>query len=169
MWMMKRHDRALSETFSVVIIALLVVAAAILLVASLTGVITNLLQKPALFSVQGLEYDIGSDIHMIGLFHQQGDAVNLNGTAQKTGTGTVSLSIIDNTGSYPVKPGLVSGSDWRPGTMIYVYQRIGGGYLFSDVAPGSGSVKNLDDGTYTVLIVDDKAQTLLHSLSITIS
>jgi len=168
MWIMKRHDRAVSETFSVVIITLLVIAAAVLLVASLTGVITNLLQKPALFSVQTVQYETSGGT-IIGLFHQEGDAVNLKGTTQTEGSSIVSMVFIDNTAGeeYPVMAGTVQHDAWEPGTMLYIYSTDGISYVYSDVAPILAA--SLTDGrTYTVKITDDNVHVLIHTLPITI-
>ena len=167
--MMKRPERALSETFSIVIIALLVVVAAILLIASMTGVITNLLQKPALFSVQTVQYNTSANAHIIGLFHQQGDPVNLNGTAQRSGTSIVSLSLIDRNGlSFTVSPdGPLQKDRWAPGDMLYIYSKdSGGSYVYSDAAPTSAI--SLNAGTYTIKITDDKVHILINALPITI-
>jgi hypothetical protein len=172
MWKMTRPDRALSETFSVVIIALLVLAASILLIASLTGVITNLLQKPALFSVQAIQYNASSDTHIIGLFHQQGDQVNLNGTSQTRGVSIVSLIIIAPDGSqYPISAAsaTMARDSWGAGDLLYIYKSGSGSYVYSDAGPpGLSSASISPTGTYTVKIIDDKAHTLLHALTVTI-
>ena len=87
---MSTSERGLSETLSLVFMAILVAVAALLLVASLTGVISNLLLKPALFSVQVIQFNTSpGGAHIIGVFHQQGDSVDLNGTSQKGGTAIV--------------------------------------------------------------------------------
>ena len=163
---MKRSDRALSETLAVVFMAMLVVVAALLLIASMTGVITNLLQKPALLSVQAFQYNTSSSTHIIGVFHQQGDAVNLNGTAQTNGVSIVSLTITDTSGEYPVNPeGTISHDAWRAGDLLYIYKS-GGSYVYSDVAPTSAVV--VPAGTYTIKIFDNKVKVLLNALPVTI-
>jgi len=164
--MMTRPDRALSETFSVVIIALLVLAASILLLASLSGVITNMLQKPALFSVQAIQYNASSSTRFIGLFHQQGDPVNLNGTPHTKGISIVSFTITDTAGTHPISPGPVTGDAWSPGEIIYIYTSGGGTYRFSDSLPPASV--GLSPGTYSVQVIDDKAHILLHTLPVTI-
>jgi hypothetical protein len=166
--MMKRPDYALSETFSVVVIALLVALAAILLVASLTGVITNLLVKPATFSVEAVQYTTSSGAHIIGLFHQQGDEVRLSGTSQTGGVSAVSITLVDPAGdTFAVSnAGPLHNDDWEPGNLLYIYKS-GSAYEYSDIAPGSG-VGTLSAGTYTVKITDEKAKVLLHTLPITI-
>ncbi|MDD4138167.1 MAG: hypothetical protein PHT99_09800 [Methanoregula sp.] len=165
---MKRHDRAVSETFSVVIITLLVIVAAVLLVASLTGVITNLLLKPALFSVQTVQYETSAGT-IIGLFHQEGDAVNLKGTSQTKGVSIVSLVIIDPDGAeHQINAAHTSmvHDSWGPGNLLYIYQS-GGSYVYSDDVIDTSGL-DLTGGTYTVKITDDNVHVLIHTLPITI-
>lgn len=163
---MKRYDHALSETLAVVFMAMLVVVAALLLIASMTGVIANLLQKPALLSVQAFQYNTSSSTHIIGIFHQQGDAVNLNGSSETQGVSLVSLTIIDTSGEYPVNPaGTIIHDAWRPGDLLYIYQN-GGSYVYSDVPPASAVV--VPAGTYTIKIFDNKVKVLLNALTVTI-
>jgi len=165
---MKRSDRALSETLAVVFMAILVIVAALLLVASLTGVITNLLQKPALFSVQVFEYNTSSSTHIIGVFHQEGDAVNLNGTSQTKGISIVSLTITSTSREYPINPdGTIIHDAWRAGDLLYVYSRDGGGsYVYSDEPP-TGAVM-VPAGTYTVKIIDNRVKVIINALTVTI-
>jgi hypothetical protein len=165
---MKRSDRALSETFSVILMAMLVIIAALLLVASLTGVITNLLQKPAFLSVQAVQYNTSANTHIIGLYHQQGDPVNLNGTTQAEGISIVSFVIIEPGGSqYPVDAAttIMVHDSWESGNLLYVYQS-GGSYVFTDVMPAGATT--LPPGTYIIKITDNKAKVLLHALPVTI-
>jgi hypothetical protein len=170
---MSTSERGLSETLSLVFMAILVAVAALLLVASLTGVISNLLLKPALFSVQVIQFNTSpGGAHIIGVFHQQGDSVDLNGTSQKGGTAIVSLSLIDTTGlSFTVSPDTtvpIQKDFWGPGDLLYIYSSDGGSsYVFSDEVPGSG-VPSLPTGTYTVKIIDTKVHVLLNTLPVTI-
>ena len=46
--MAEHRDRALSETMGIILIAMLVILATGILLAALTGVITNMLETPAL-------------------------------------------------------------------------------------------------------------------------
>jgi hypothetical protein len=162
---MKRSDRALSETLAVVFMAMLVVVAALLLIASMTGVIANLLQKPALLSAQVIQFN-DNGARIIGVFHQQGDAVNLNGTAQTNGVSIVSITIIDTSGEYPVNPGTITHDAWRPGELLYIYKNGGGSYVYTDVPPVGAT--SLPLGTYTIKIIDNKVNVLLHALPVTI-
>ena len=164
---MKRSDHALSETLAVVFMAMLVVVVALLLIASMTGVIAKLLQKPAILSVQALQYN-DNGAHIIGVFHQQGDAVNLNGTAQTYGVSIVSLAIIDTTGTQlPVTKGTIIHDAWRPGELLNIY-RSGSSYMFTDDPGSIPGGSGLTPGTYTVKIIDDKVHALLDALPVTI-
>jgi len=165
---MSMSDRGLSETLSLVFMAILVAVAALLLVASLTGVMSNLLLKPALFSVQVTQYNTSSNAHVIGVFSQQGDTVNMNGTSQSGGTSIVSFSLIDPTGlSFTVIPaGPLQKDSWGPGTMMYIYKS-GSTYVYTD-DPTSIPGASLPTGTYTVKIIDTKVHVLLNAFPVTI-
>ena len=166
---MSRPENALSETMSIIFMAILIVVAALLLVASLTGVITNLLQKPAFLSVQVVSYTTSDNAHIIDVFNKQGDSVNLNGTSQKEGSSIVSLILINNGDGteYPVgAAGPILHDDWGPGDHVYIY-RNGGMYVFSDAIP-VGTAGSIPTGSYTVKIIDNKVQVLLGALPVTI-
>lgn len=164
---MKRTDHALSETLAVVFMAILVVVAALLLIGALTGVITNLLQKPALMSAQVVQFN-DNGARIIGVFHQQGDAVNLNGTAQTNGVSIVSITVIDPTGTeFPVNSdGTITHDAWRPGELLYIYKNSGGSYVYSDAPPVGAT--SLPLGIYTIKIIDNKVNVLLHTLPVMI-
>lgn len=167
---MRNSERALSETMSLIFMAMLVIIAAILLIASMTGVISNLLQKPALFSTQVIQIDTSDDsAHIIGVFHQQGDAVDLNGTTQTGGSSIVSLILINTGGSsFTVSPdGALQKNQWGPGDMLYIYSKNSGvSYVYSDTAPPGAS--SLPTGTYTIKILDDKVNVIINALPVTI-
>jgi hypothetical protein len=166
---MAHHERALSENIAILLIAFLVILVTLIIIASLTGVLTKFLQKPAFMAVTASQFETSDGAHIISLYHQQGDDVNLNGTSQKEGVSTISLSVVDTGGGPHMAysaPSII-GDDWDPGTTIYLYQS-GGRYVYSDVAPGVG-VASLPPGTYTVIITDDRAKVMLHSLPVTIS
>lgn len=166
---MQRSDHALSETLSLVFMAILVAVAALLLSASLTGVITNLLQKPAFVSAEAVPYNTTDGAHIIGVFHQQGDSVNLNGTTQKGGSSIVSLVLV-NTADGTVYPVTAAGAllhdAWGPGDLVYIY-RNGGSYVFSDAVP-AGTAISIPAGSYTVRIIDDKVHVLVSAYPVSI-
>ena len=170
--MAEQREQALSETLAVVFIAILVIIATLLLIASLTGVVTNMLQKPALLSVQANQFDTTDVVpaHIISLFHQQGDPVILNGTSQNDGVSIISFSLTNSSSGVIRLRSLTSMSKnaWRAGDTLYIYRSGSGSYGFSDVAPAPGVARSLAPGIWTITIQDDKVHVLLHSLSVTI-
>ena len=166
--MAEQREQALSETLAVVLIAMLVIIATVLLIASLTGVMTKMLQTPAFIVVKADNVStVGGKV--IRLYHLQGDAVILNGTSQSDGVSIISFSLINpshvvfpvagNT-SYKIKK-----TPWRAGDTIYIYYD-GSSYLVSDTVPPG--VTDLVSGTWTVKVIDTKVNVLLHTLTVTI-
>jgi hypothetical protein len=168
--MAEQRERALSETMAHIFIAILVIIATLLIIALLTGVMTKMLQKPALFSVQANQFDTTDGMaHIISLFHQQGDPVNLNGTSQNDGVSIVSFSLdtpSDGVVRLRYLGTSMSKNAWHAGETLYIYKSVSG-YGFSEIAP-TGAAVDLGTGTWTINIQDDKVQVLLHSLSVTI-
>jgi FlaG/FlaF family flagellin (archaellin) len=165
--MAEQREQALSENFAVILMVILIVIATLLLIASLNGVMTKILQKPALISVQANQFDTTDGRHIIILYHQQGDPVILNGTSQTDGVSMISISLSSSGGAEQlISLTPISTNAWHSGEMLYVYRSAGGRYGFSDVAPVG--VASLEPGTWTITIQDDKVHVLLHSLPVTI-
>jgi hypothetical protein len=161
-------ERGLSDLVAQMLIAFLVVLVAILVIASSTGMLTKMMQKPAFITVIASPYETSTGSHIISLYHKQGDEVNLNGTAQTGGVSTISIALVNPAGNVITVSNatLLLDDDWDAGTVLYLYPA-GGRYRYSDRPPGSG-VPGFPAGTYQVLITDVKAQVLLHSLPVTI-
>ena len=168
--MAEHRDQALSETMGIILIAMLVILATVILIAALTGVMTNMLETPALITVKADQFDTTDGAHIIRLFHVQGDPVILNGTSQSNGVSIISLSLTAPSGGEDQLISLTAITDdgWRPGETLYIYQNAGGTYDFSDVSPPTGVATSLAPGDWTVKIKDDKVLILLHSLPVTI-
>jgi hypothetical protein len=168
---MDHPDRALTEFMALMLMAFLIILVTIIILGSFTGFFTKVLQKPALITVKAEQFDTSAGDHIIILSHLQGDAVNMNGTTQKNGVSIVSISLVDTGGTVvPVQKSasFTMGDAWSSGSKLYIYQNGGiGKYAFSDAPPAGGS--NLPTGKYVVIINDDKAQVLLHSLPVTIT
>ena len=165
---MNTPESALSETMSMIFMAILVIVAATLIIASMTGVISHLIQKPALLSAQVTQYDSGT-YHTIAVFHQQGNAVNLNGTSQTGGSSIVSLTLDTGGLSYPVSPKVpaLGKNQWGPGDTLYIYKTGSGVYEYTD--DPSGITGSLQPGsTYTVKILDNKVNVIINALPVTI-
>ena len=167
---MNQNERGLSEIVGLMLMAFLIIVTALLIIGLLTGVITDMLQKPALISVKAVQFDTLADEHIIGLSHMEGDHVILAGTTQNKAASIISIALVDTSGTrIPVRSASTSmGEFWGPGTRLYIYPNGSGGYVFSDIAPTTAGF-GMSPGSYKVLITDDKAKVLLHSLPVTIS
>lgn len=164
---MAHHEHALSETVAQILIAFLVILITLLIIGSLTGVLTTMLQKSAFIAVTASAYDTSPTTQIISLYHKQGDRVNLNGTSMTAGSSDIAITLTTPSGSqFLVRNAtLIQAVAWGPGEYLYIYPQ-GSGYGYSDSPPGAGT---LPSGEYTVRIIDTKVSVLLHSLPVTIS
>jgi hypothetical protein len=165
---MAYHEDALSETVAHILIAFLVVLVTLLIIASLTGVLTAMLQRPALVVATASQYNTSTGTHIISLYHKQGDAVNLNGTSQTGGSSDIAIMLKAPSGS-PVflkNTSPLHAASFGPGQRLYIYPAAGS-YGYADIPPAAPA--GLDAGDYTVIITDTKAKVLLHSLTVTIA
>ena len=164
---MEKHERALSEMVALIFIAILVVVATLLLIASLTGVVTTMLEKPAFIVVKADNVSIGGN-QAIRLFHQQGDPVIVNGTSQTDGVSIISFSLTtpSNVVVEVKNSTLIHKSAWRAGDTLFIYWD-GSSYWVSDTIPPV--VTTMEAGTWTVRVIDNKVKVLLHSLPVTIT
>jgi hypothetical protein len=165
---MTDRERALSECVALILIAFLVILVALFIIAALTGVLTGFLQKTALVAVTASAYPTGPGTQVIQVYHKQGDAVNLNNTAHTGGNSIVAISLVPPGGSPVLLPftGIPARDAWRPGESLYIFQDGGGRYWYTDSPPAGETLSPL--GEYTVIIIDSKAQVLLHTLKVTI-
>jgi hypothetical protein len=165
---MAHHEKALSDMVAQILIIFLVLVIALILIASVTGVLPKLLKKPAFLIVDGDQYDVSPTIHIISLSHKQGDPVNMKGTSQTGGKTLVYFNVTDKSGiTYRVpNDGALHDDEWEAGQTMYLYLR-GGNYVYSDVPPAAPGA-NLPADTYTVRIVDDEVQVLISTISVTI-
>jgi hypothetical protein len=169
--MAEQREQALSETLAVVLIAMLVIIATVLLIASLTGVMNKMLQTPAFIVVKADNVSIGGN-QAIRLYHQQGEIVILNGTSQSDGMSIISFSLINPSNVvFPVAGDAlykIKKTPWRSGNTIYIYTD-GTSYWVTDtISPIPSGIDKLDSGTWTVKIIDNKINVLLHTLNVTI-
>jgi FlaG/FlaF family flagellin (archaellin) len=166
---MAQDEGALSEIIAQILIVFLVVIVTLLIIASLTGVLTKMLQRPAFVVVVAGQYNTSTGDHIISVSHKQGDPVNMNGTSQSSGGSIVSLSLTDKDGVlFPLQNAApLQDTAWRAGDIFYIYKSGLSSYAYSDIVPvaaGSG----LDKGTYNVTITDDKVHVLISKIPVTI-
>ena len=163
---MTHHERGLSECVAQILIAFLVILVTLLIIGALTGIIPGLLQKSAFIAVAASPYETGPGTHIISLYHQQGDMVNLNGTSQTAGVSEVAIVIAPPSGSFvPVRSSTppVHSAAWGPGQYLYIFWD--DGYYFADQPPAG---EDLAEGEYTIQIIDTKVNVLLHTLPVKI-
>lgn len=163
---MAPNERALSDIIAQLLIVFLVVLVTLLIIASLTGVLTKMLQKPAFIVVTASPHNTSTG-QVIVLYDKQGDLVNLNGTSQTAGSSEIAISLTKSPGS-PVFVHNVTAMHaraWGPGQYLYIYPTAGS-YGYTDTA--SSAAPDLPAGNYTIQIIDTRAQVLLHTLPVKI-
>jgi hypothetical protein len=168
---MAYRERALSDIVGIMLISFLIVVLALLIAASLTGVLNDMLWKPALFTVTASQYD-DSGNHLIRLYHQQGDLVNLNDSSQTLGDTEIALTITDPSGSTSLvrrSPDPLVAAAWGPGQYLYIFPDGSTGYVYSDELPSGAVPLFVSKGEYTVKIIDAGPDILLHTLPVTIT
>ena len=165
---MAHNERGLSECVAQLLIAFLVILVALLIIAAMTGVLGNLLQKSALIAATASSQDTSPTTQIIVLYHKQGDMVNLNGTSQTAGSSEIALTLTGSSGSpffvYNATP--LHSAAWGPGQYLYIYETAPETYWYSDLPPVPGT--SLTPGDYTVQIIDTKVNVLLHALPVKI-
>lgn len=152
----------------IILIVMLIILAVVILVAALSGVMTNMLNSPALITAKADPFETTDGAHIISLDHIQGDPVMLKGTSQTEGITIISISLTAPSGRENELSSLTAITDdaWRSGEMLYIYKNAGGMYGFSGSAPSG--VASLEPGEWTVKMQDDRVTVLLHSLPVTI-
>jgi hypothetical protein len=162
---MPHDERALSELVAHLLIAFLVIVIALLIISAFNGTLTRFLHAPGLAVVTATPYDTGTG-HIIRLHHEQGDAVNLNGTSQTGGKTEIALMLTSSSGPLvPVTNAATMGPEpWGPGQTVYIYKE-SGSYVYRDTPPPGSAIPK---GDYTVQIIDTRTMVLLHTLPVTI-
>lgn len=156
-----------------IFIVLLIIALAVLITGMITGIIPKMLERTALLSAKADVVTTTNGYHVIGLLNQQGNAVNLNGSAQTGGMAPVSFTLADpdnilvSVQSAPT----VTGDAWKPGGRVYIYWSGGRFYVTDDVSWVNAQVVNIGipvSGSWSVNIIDNRVNLLLHKLPVTI-
>ena len=134
---MAHHERALSDIVAQLLIIFLIILVTLLIIASLSGVLTKFLQKPALIAVMADEIDTSYGADIIRLYHKQGDTVNLNGTSQRQGSSEIAILLTAGSGSPQRLRNLtpVQSNGWKPGDFLYIYRDGSGVYGYTETMP----------------------------------
>jgi len=165
-------ERGLSELLAELFIVILIIALAVIIIGTVTGIIPRLLEQPVLLSVKADAATTSAGADVITLFHQQGNAVNLNGSAQTAGVSPVSFTLTTPTDvlvNVRSSPSIINDA-WRPGGRVYIYQ-VGGYYFVTDdpdFLDGLGPGIDVPSGSWEVNLIDARVHLLLHKHPITI-
>jgi len=162
----------LSELLAEIFIVILVIALAVIIIGTVTGIIPKMLEQPVLLSAKAESVTTSAGADIITLFHQQGIPVNLNGSGQNAGISPVSFTLTSPTGilvNVRSSPTIINNA-WRPGGRVFIYQ-VGGYYFVTDdpdFLDGLGSGIDIPQGSWKVNIIDNRIGILLHTLLVTV-
>jgi PKD repeat protein len=157
-------ERAMSETVAIILILCLVIVMAAIVLAFATGIFSNL-AKPA-FVAPSMGTVTQSGKVAISLFNRGGDTLYLD--VPRLQYNTMSVYLDTPNGTYLAHPAPDVG-EFSPGTTLYIYKTANGYLITRNLnALASPDAQSLPQGTITVRLVDDHAQTLISSWSGTV-
>ena len=170
------REQALTETYCLFLIALLISAGVIIIFGVSTGFITSILQKPPIFAVQIKGTTPSStDKHVITLYHREGEPVALsNGSVPGASPGVFFTLESPRREKYVVYPSpVLTGNPWASGGAVTLYFD-GSRFRVTDdlgtllAKNGSGTLKDMPPGIWIVYITDQKTQVVVNSLTVTV-
>lgn len=166
------NEQGLSELLAEIFIVILIIALAVIIIGTVTGIIPKMLERPALLSAKTGVATTSSGAQVISLLNQQGNPVNLNGSAQAAGVSPVSFTLTTPTDilvNVRNSPGIINDA-WRPGSRVYIYQ-VGGYYYVTDdpdFLEALGAGIGIPSGSWSVNLIDTRVHLLLQKLPVTI-
>jgi hypothetical protein len=169
------REHALTETYGLFLIALLISAAVILILGVSSGFVTSVLQKPPVFAVQAKVVSPSADKPVITLYHMEGEPValsNLSAAGASPGVFfTLESPYREKITVYPSP--VMSGNLWTKGGTATLYYDGTRFRVTDDLATliakkGSGAIKNMPSGIWIVYITDQKTQVVVNSLTVTV-
>lgn len=163
MKIMTQSEHALSEIVSVILIAFLVIVVALFITMALTGVLTKMLNTPALVVVTASPITTSAGTHIIQLNHKEGNPVMVKGTPYAKGDSIIEIVLVDESGSYSLAGTGMTRESWGPGNYLYIVSSGTGGYELTETPTGT-----IGSGDYKIRIIDTKTNVLLHTLNATI-
>jgi hypothetical protein len=170
------REHALTETYGLFLIALLISAVAILILGVSSGFVTSVLQKPPVFAVQIKVISPSADKQVITLYHMEGEPVafsNLSaaGAAAPGVFFTLESPYREKIAVYPSP--VMTGNLWTKGGTATLYYDGSRFRVTDDLATliakkGSGAIKDMPSGIWIVYITDQKTQVIVNSLTVTV-
>lgn len=168
------RDRALTELWGLLFIAILICTAAIIIIAASGGLASSLLQKPPVFAVRASVISPFPGKNAICLYHIKGDPVALADPSAAGSSAGVVFTLEDPQGekiSVSPAPGMAT-NPWAPGGTVIIYfdgSRFWAAENFTplSVRNGSGGIAGLPPGIWIVYITDRQTQVVVNSLAVT--
>lgn len=169
------REHALTDTYGLFLIALLISAAAILILGVSSGFVTSVLQKPPVFAVQVKVISPSADKQVITLYHLEGEPVafsNLSASGAASGVFfTLESPYLEKIAVYPSP--VMTGNLWTKGGTATLYYDGSRFRVTDDLATliaknGSGAIKDMPSGIWIVYITDQKTQVVVNSLTVTV-
>lgn len=165
-------EPALSDTIAEILIVILSVALVMVVAGTVTGLLPRMLQQSALIAVKAEAVTTSSGADVISLYHRQGLAVSIDGSAQAGGSAPVSFTLTapDGVNVRVRNASAIRENAWAPGGRVFLFQE--GGYYYVTDDPewlGSrGPAVSIPPGTWKVNIADARLNLLLQTLPVTI-
>ena len=168
------RDRALAESYGLLLLIILIGIAAILILIVSGSFAMLLLQKPPVFAVQAKILVPVPGKSVISLYHMQGDPISLVCQSGPAGSPGVFVTLESPGGEkIPVTPSpVMTGRPWADGGTVTVYYD---GSRFWDTDDfgavvarnGSGGVAGIPPGIWIVYITDQQTRVVVNSLAVT--
>jgi hypothetical protein len=169
------REHALTETYGLFLIALLISAAVILILGVSSGFVTSVLQKPPVFAVQVKVISPSADKQVITLYHMEGEPVAFSNLSTAGATPGVFFTLEspyrEKIAVYPSP--VMTGDLWTKGGTATLYYDGSRFRVTDDLATliakkGSGAIKDMPSGIWIVYITDQKTQVVVNSLTVTV-
>jgi hypothetical protein len=172
---LQHRDRALTEIYGLLLIALLISAVAIIIFVVSSGFVDSLFLKPPVFAVQAKSTSPYTDISVISLYHMEGDPVALSNLSVPGTTSGVFFTLEsphrDKIVVYPSP--VLTGNPWARGGTVTIYFDGSRFLVTDDIATllaknGSGAIRDMPSGVWIVYITDRKTQVVVNSMIVTV-
>jgi len=169
-----RRDRALTESYGLYLLVILIGVAAVLILVVSGSFVATLLQKPPVFAVQARVMVPAHGESVISLYHMRGDPVALvNQSAPALSPGVFFTLESPGGEKIAVNPSpVMTQKPWADGGTVTIYydgSRFWDTDDFNALAAksGSGGIAGIPPGIWIVYITDQQTQVVVNSLAVT--
>lgn len=168
-------EHALTETYGLFLITLLISAAVILILVVSNGFAASLLQKPPLFAVQARVTSPYPNGTVISLYHGEGESTAFSDlSVSKASSGVFfTLESPRHEKFIVYLSPVMTGNPWIKGGTATIYNDGSHFRVTDDIATllakyGSGVIRSMPSGIWIVNITDQKTRVLINSLTVTV-